>query len=252
MPFIPLPAGTTLGKSFEYGLDVNLATYASPQFQSCRRISAWAPTYPPVSVDAGTYDDAGVPNNDIAGRGFSGAFTIQANRNLSTGLYLPEVEAIMAAGKAIGDAAVLDVRFYHKPAIGTPNPTDAGRALVTVEISRANTGNADVENISVSLTSKGAYLPIANPYVQPGASAVPSLTSATPAGASAGQQVAVSGVRLLGVTAMKVGAVTVTTFTVLNDGTIVFVMPAGSAGAAAITVTNAAGTSVALPYTRGA
>lgn len=80
---------------------------------------------------------------------------------------------------------------------------------------------------------------------------VPTLTVASPEGAAAGAQVTITGTRFTAATGVKFGAVAATTFTVLNDTTIVAVVPAGTAGAANITVTNALGTSTALPYTRG-
>lgn len=251
MPF-PLPAGTALAKSFEYGLDINLGTYASPIWQPARRISGYSPTFPPTEQDAQTYDDQGAPNQDIIARGFAASFTIQGNRSLSSGRYLPEVEAIMAAGKGTGEAAVLDVRFYHKPAIGTPNPDDAGRALVTVEISRSETGNAGIENTSVSIKSKGVYTPITNPYSPAGASSVAVVRTVSPAGRTAGQQVTLVGERMLAATEVRFGSTPATSITVVSDGTIVAVVPAGSAGTVNVTVITPAGTSAAVPYTRGA
>ena len=248
----PLPAGTTLGQSFEYGLDVNLGTYASPNWQPVRRISDWAPTYPKVTADTATYDDRGAPSEDVTGRGFAGAFTVQSNRSITTGLYLPEIEAFLAASRTKGSAAVLDVRFYHKPDSGTAHPTDAGRAFVTVEITRQNTGNADVEKFSVSLTGKGEYTPIANPFTGWNDNPVPSVTAATPSGAAATQMVTLTGLGFLGATAVKFGATAATAFTVVSATTIIASMPAGSAGSAPISVTTPVGTSPALPYTRGA
>jgi len=46
---VTLPAGSTLGKSFEYGIDVNLGTFAAPVWQPDRPLSmlrattTWAP-----------------------------------------------------------------------------------------------------------------------------------------------------------------------------------------------------------------
>ena len=51
---VQLPAGTVLGKSYEYGLDINLGPYGSPDWQSFRRISGFAPTFPPATEDVAT------------------------------------------------------------------------------------------------------------------------------------------------------------------------------------------------------
>jgi len=77
------------------------------------------------------------------------------------------------------------------------------------------------------------------------------LATATPAAAATGAQVTITGTRFTAATGVKFGAVAATAFTVVNDTTIVASVPAGTAGAANVTVINAVGTSTALPYTRG-
>jgi hypothetical protein len=247
----PLPAGTTLGQSFEYGIDLNLATYGAPSWQEVRRMSGWAPTFPKVTQDGGTYDDEGAPNEDISGRGFAGAFTVQANRSQTTGLYLPEVECLVNASRRIGDQAVVDLRFYHKPKSGTPHPTDAGRVLATVDLVRQNTGNAENDIFAITLAGKGAYTPIANPYTSI-VDAVPAISAITPSGAAATKLITITGSGFLGATDVKFGTTSATDFTVLSEATIVATVPAGSAGSVNVTVVGPNGVSPAFAYTRGA
>jgi hypothetical protein len=251
MSINPLPAGTTLGQSFEYGLDINTGTFGSPSWQEIRRMSGWAPTFPKVTQDAASYDDQGAPNEDVSGRGFAGAFTVQANRSQTTGLYLPEVEALVNASRRDREQAVVDVRFYHKPKTGAPHPTDAGRILSTVELSRQNTGNAEIDIFAISLAGKGSYTPIANPYAGVIGGA-PIVSAVTPAGQAATKLVTISGSGFLGATAVKFGTTSASEFTVISEATIVATVPAGSAGPVAVTVVTPAGTSAPLSYTRGA
>jgi hypothetical protein len=249
----PLPAGTTLGQSFEYGLDINIGTSGSPNWQNVRRMSAWTPTFPKVTQDTSTYDDRGAPNEDVSGRGFATSFTVQANRSVLTGLYLPEVEALINASRRKGDAAVVDIRFYHKPDSGTPHPTDAGRALATVEVTRQNTGNAETDVYSVSLAGKGEYTPIANPWTGWNDNPAPTVAAAVPTAQTVGKLVTITGNGFLGATDVKFGAVSASAFTVVSATTIVATIPTGSAGSAPVTVVTPVGTSTpALPYTRGA
>ena len=253
-PYVPLPAQTTLGKSFEYGLDVNLGSYAVPSWQPIRRISGWAPTYPSVTADISSYDDRGAPSNEVTARGFATTFTVQGNRSLISGLYLPELEALFAAAKGIGNAAVLDIRWYHKPDEGTPNPTDAGRALVTVEATRANTGNAEVEVWSVTLTGRGRYQPIANPFAgwdvtEP---AIAGITTSSGLPAGDGDLITITGTGLLGATGVTIGGDPSPEVLPVNASTLIAVMPAGDAGPVNVTVTTVGGTSPAFAYTRGA
>jgi hypothetical protein len=51
---------------------------------------------------------------------------------------------------------------------------------------------------------------------------------------------------------VKFNAINATSWIVVSDSLIIAVMPTGTAGSAPIIVTNTAGASNALPYTRGA
>lgn len=247
----PLPAGTTLGKSFEYGIDLNLGTYGSPVFQPARRISGFAPTFPETTSDVASYDDLGSPNEDVDGRGCVITFTIQGNRSVQTGLYLPELEMLLAAAKATGDAAIVDARWYHKPAVGTPSPNDAGRAFFRVSATRVNTGNTGTEVWSITLTAKGTFERIVNPFT--GWNATPPVVAAAmPPSKGEGELVTISGAGFLGATAITVDGVTVPAgdYVIASNGQIILQLPAGDAGAVDIIVTNTAGASTPLVYDR--
>lgn len=252
MTNVPLPAGTTLGKSFEYGVDVNLNTYASPSWQPFRRISGFQPTPTPTTQDAQTYDDLGAPNSDVTGWGWTLAFNAQVNRSLATGLYLPEVEAILARTKpsSKGELATIDVRWYHKPETGTPNPNDAGRGLATVAYTRQNTGpNGEIEVLAITLTGKGPHEEIPNPFTGWG-STTPLIAAVLPAEAAPGELVTISGSGLLGATALTIDGVSVPAeeFLVVNGATIIAAVPAGVTGAAPVIVTTPGGASSAFAY----
>lgn len=252
---VTLPAGTTLGKSFEYGLEVNLGTTAVPVWQPVRRISGFQPTPTPTTQDAQTYDDLGAQNSDVTGWSWSLAFNVHVNRSITTGVYLPEIEAILARTKptAKGADAVLEVRWYHKPETGTPNPTDAGQGFATVAYSRTNIGpNGEIENLSVTLTGKGPYTEIANPFTGWADPPAPAITAISPAAAVAGSQITITGSGFLGATDVKIGTPSASAFTVVSASTIVATMPAGTAGSVNVTVITPVGTSPVFAYTRGA
>lgn len=252
-PYVPVPAQTSLGKSFEYGLDINLGTAGAPSWQPIRRISGWTPSFPATTQDVSSYDDRGAPSEEVTARGFSATFSVQGNRSLTTGLYLPEVEALIAASKGTGNSAVVEVRWYHKPDVGAPNPDDAGSALATVEVSRQNTGNAEIESYSVTLTGRGRPQQIVNPFAGwdvtvPVVSRVASIDGAA---AGEGDMVTITGAGLLGATAVKFGATDAQEYAVLNGATIIATLPTGSAGSVAVTVVTPGGTSAPVNYTRG-
>jgi len=250
---VPLPAGTTLGKSFEYGLDINLGTSASPIWQPVRRISGFQPTPTPTTQDAQTYDDLGATNSDVTGWSWALAFNVQVNRSITTGLYLEEVEALLARTKpsAKGEAAVIEVRWYHKPEAGTANPNDAGQGVATVAYTRQNTGPAgEIEVLSVTLTGKGPAEEIANPFTGWDDTPAPKIASVSPAGRGAGGMVTIIGTGFLDATDVKFGATSAAAFTVVSATTIVATLPAGAAGSVDVTVITPEGTSPVLAYTR--
>lgn len=84
------------------------------------------------------------------------------------------------------------------------------------------------------------------------APAAPTIASALPSAAAEGELVTITGTGFVGATSVKFGATEATDFVAHNDALIIASVPAGSAGAANITVTNAVGTSSAFTYTRGA
>ncbi len=250
---VPLPAGTTLGKSFEYGVDVNLGTYDNPVWQAVRRMFGYQPTETPTTQDAQTYDDLGAPNSDVTGWGWGLAFNVQVNRSLATGLYLPEVEYLLERTRpdAVAELAVADVRWYHKPAVGTPNPNDAGRGLATVAKTRQNTGpEGAIEVLAFTLTGKGGYTPIANPFTGWGVTA-PLVAGVSPEGALDGDLVTITGSGLLGATSVTIDDVPVE-FLNISTTTLVAQMPAGEAGLAEVVVTTPGGVSAPFTFTRGA
>lgn len=256
---VPLPAGSTLGKSFEYGLDLNLGTTEAAIWQAVRRISGYNPTLTPTTQDAQTYDDLGAANSDVTGWSWGLAFNVQVNRSISTGLYLPEVEALIARTKpnAKGEAAVIEARWYHKPETGAPNPTDAGRGFATVAYTRQNTGpGGEIEVLSVTLTGKGPYEEIANPFVGWDVD-VPSISTVTAAPpttnpAGTGEQVIITGVNFSGTTGVTIDSIAMDAFTAISSTTIVAVLPEDTAGTVPVVVTTPAGASDPLAYTRDA
>lgn len=158
---------TEFGFSYEYGVDVNLGSKETPDWQPIRFISAVDPQATPVTKDAQTYDDKGAPNEVRTSESWTLGFTIQQHRT-DDGSYLPEVEALLAlaAPDAVGNAATGQFRWYDKPAEGAPNPDDAFEGDATVQINRGQTGNDDIGGWSVTLTGRGRRRQIENPLLE--------------------------------------------------------------------------------------
>lgn len=249
MPTAPtFPAGTAVGFSYEFGVDINLGTEGAPNWQTVRRISDVAPGVKPVTKDQSSYDDFGSPNDSKISEEWDLGFTVLVNR-LSSGLYAPEVEALKAYTEpnALGELATAQVRWYDKPFSGTANANDAYSGFATVTIDRGASGNADVGSWKIQLAGKGKRTQIANPFTGWGV-VIPTIASITPSGLTVDDQVRIDGANFLGTTGITIDTVSVVDFLVVSAGTIVAVIPAAVAGAAPVIVTNAAGASAAFAY----
>lgn len=147
-----------------------------------------------------------------------------------------------------GTAARLYVRWYDRN-----GGTEAYSMQAIVDWNQSKSGVADLDEVTITFTGDGVISQIANPFA---ALAVPVLTGFLPlSGAAVGTMLTIIGTGFAGTTGaagVKVGATNVTSYIVQSDSQIVAIMPAGSAGATTVTVTNPIGASIATPYTRGA
>jgi hypothetical protein len=261
---VDLPAGTIRGKSYEYGVRVNIAERDEPPvFIDVRRLFGYSPTFTPATSDARTYDDLGAQNNSVDAWSFALAFSTFVNRSRETGEYLPEIEALLRRTRptAIDVDAEIEVQFFHKPAKGAPNADDAGQGFATVSYQRGQTApDGQNETWNWTLTGVGAYTPIANPFEGwPGDA--PIISSLLPASGPAGELVTIRGtgfmdadgtVLVTGADGVKFGTANATDYNVVSATAIGAIVPAGSAGAANATVKSTNGTSAAAPFSRTA
>lgn len=192
-------------------------------------------------VETSSYDNDGWESYEKTFQGWSLAATVWMRT--SAGILAPSVQLLQDREILWGDDCRIGVRWYDRN--GVP---EAFQGVAVVQSERGQTGVKDPETKTFTLQGDGVLTRITNPGV---AAAAPVVTSATPSAAATGDQVVISGSGFTGASAVKFGATAVTEYVVLSDSTIVAVMPTGTAGAAAVTVTNAIGTSAAFGYTRG-
>jgi len=196
----------------------------------------------PNKIDATVYDSDGWTSTEVTLQSWT--LVVKALRQPSAGVYDPAQELCRATQGTFGDSIRLYVRTYDK---FTGQEAQSGRAIV--EWNEAKTGTADLNEVQVTFTGDGPLSNVADVVI----SGVPIITAATPSGAAAGALVTLTGQRFTGVvptTGVKIGGVNATNWTVVSANTIVFTVPAGTAGSAPIIVTNASGASTALAYTR--
>jgi hypothetical protein len=204
----------------------------------------FAPKENPVQTSVMDYDTNGFDSFEKPATGWD--VVIKARRVVNTGVFDPGQELVRARQFQFGDSNRVYIRWYDRN--GAPEAW-SGRSMVSWEQSK--TGAADVEEITASFKGDGILAPISNPW---NAVLVPVITSATPSGVAAAGLVRIQGAYFTGTvatTGVKFGATNATSWDLISDSLIEAVMPAGSAGAANVVVTNAAGASTAFSYTRG-
>lgn len=231
---------TALARRFR----VDVSTIAAPNtWVAFRGINDLNPPITPNLQAADDYDSNGWSSFEKTMQAW--VLTIKALRKTTAGVFDPGQELVRASQLGFADAARVNVRWYDRN--GAP---EAFQGVGIVGWVPSKTGVADLDEITCTLTGDGILTPITNPYT---AAAVPVILSASPSGVAAGGIVNITGTGFAGATgaaAVKFGATNATSYIVVSDNTIVAVMPTGSAGSAPITVTNPAGTSTPLPYTR--
>jgi hypothetical protein len=231
---------TALARKFR--LDITTDLTLAGGWTQLNGISSMKPSVDPNTVETSAYDTDGWESFEITGNAFG--LTATFFRRTVSGVYDPAQEILRACVGQFGDAARVGVRWYDKN--GGP---EAFQGVTIVGWERAQDGVKDVDSATVKLTGDGALSTITNPGT---AATVPAVLSALPSDAAAAEQVRINGSGFTGTTTVKFGATNATSFVVVSDSVIVAVMPAGSAGSAAVAVTNAVGISTSLAYTRGA
>jgi len=201
----------------------------------------------PTLIDASAYDTNGSASFEKTFEAWTA--TASVFRRLTAGVYDAAQELVR--GRTVGqfgDTARVGVRWYDKN--GGP---ESYSGVAIVEWARAKTGVTDIDEVTISFT--GTDVPLAQPTNPGVAPTVPVILSALPSAVAVGGVVTITGAAFTGTiatTGVKFGATNATTWSVVSDSVIVAVMPAGTAGAANIVVTNAVGASTAFSYTRGA
>jgi hypothetical protein len=238
---------TTLAR--KYKVDVTRDLTLASGWLPLNGIDDWNDDVDPQIEATDAYDTNGWSSSEVTLQKWSA--TASVFRRIVAGVYDPGQELVRACRGQFGDQARIGCRFYDRN-----NGPEAYNGVALVKWARNNTGVTNVEKATITLTGTDVPLTsIANPNT---ATSAPTVLSATPTAVAVGGIVEITGVGFATIdpghlaTAVKFGGTNATSYIVVSDNVIVAVMPAGSAGSAAVVVTNPTGASNSLPYTRGA
>lgn len=170
MAFTPAPPTQGLnGQSYEYHLDVAplpVSPATEPTWLRAPDITGLQPTPAPKTADGSTYANRGQDDTSTVGETFTATVDVKLVKN-EAGKVQPFAALLIAAAQAHlegGDPTkkVIAVRVYHEWIEEL-----SWELTAEVSFSRKNTGNADIEFLSFTLTSKGDRKVVANPALVP-------------------------------------------------------------------------------------
>jgi hypothetical protein len=235
---------TTLARKFAVQVTADLTLAGG--WLNLNGITDLDPEIAPNFEDTTAYDTVGWSTSEVTLQSWTLAATFF--RRIVAGVYDPGQELIRNTVGTFGNTARCGVRWYDRN--GGP---EAYSGVALPAWKRSNTAVKNVEQAAVTLT--GTDIPlnlnISNPYT---IAAVPVITGISPSGVAAAGSVAITGQNFTGLvasTGVKFAGTNATSFSVINDGLVIAVLPAGSAGVVTVLLTNATGASTATSnYTR--
>lgn len=202
----------------------------------------------PTLQDDSDFDGGGYKSSTVTAQTWGGEGKLhRKTRTSAQNAYDPGQEILRKAAKGMGASNSVRVRIYEMEPNGPR--VEAYEGMVAVSWSPDGGGMDATDTVSFTLTGQGAPVDIVHPE---GATATPGVQSVLPAGAAVGANVVIAGQFFTGIpdaaASVKFGTVNATSVKVLNDSTILAVVPAGAAGATTVTVVGAQ----PIPYVRGA
>jgi hypothetical protein len=233
------PTEGTPGNAFELGLDV----FIGAGWFNIPDITALNPQPQAQTRNRSSYAAKGQPRPNTYARGMTLGVNVEVVRD-EAGQYQDELQYLLDKAALLNDDNKIAVRWFD-----TLGADYAYEMTATIEHSRPSTGDTDAGWFGFTMTATSTPEKIENPVND---AAVPQVAGADRSAAAATETLLLTGVNFTGTTGVTIGGVAGTGLQVFDDRHLKFVVPAGSAGSAPIIVTNAAGASTALPYTRGA
>jgi len=251
-PTIPQLGPSTVNRKWVY--QVNTGSTVAPTWATVGGVtnSAFKPDGPNW-VDNTDQGGQGFKSQNKTGADWSGSLTLDRKVGQSDPTsYDPGQEYLRthAIGK-FGTSNTVEIRvfeFYPDDPTGASTPREeAYHGFCGVSWEPQGGDMLADDTVVVTLQGQGKIDLITHPY--PADSLIPVIDSAAPLNvdAAGGDLVTINGHDFTGTTGVTFAGTAATSFTVVDDGLIVAVTPAHTAGSGAIVVTNASGASTTGP-----
>jgi hypothetical protein len=149
---------TTTALARRFKVDVDISFPAGPvTWAPLLGITDFKPAVAPTLQEASDYDSDGWVGQEKTMQAWTAEVTILRKKD-NAGLFPPAQEALRACEDKFGEAARAHIRWYDRD-----GGDEAYEGYAIVQWARANSGVADLDAATVTLTGDGARTPIANP-----------------------------------------------------------------------------------------
>jgi|GEM_PF-1341975 len=201
----------------------------------------------PIEVQREVYGTKARTSKDIIGYNFAPTFDVEVVRDPATKEIVGSQAWVIDLANAAFSEGAANKREFQILEDALDERWPAFEGTFSVSMAPVNTGFADKSVLRFTLANDGVVERLAvSPIAGTGA---PLLEAASPSGQTTGDLIVVRGYRLSSTVSATIDGQAVAELRVVDDNTIVFLIPATVSGAAAIVVTNAVGASNSLPYT---
>jgi len=199
----------------------------------------------PVTFPRENYGNKGMPAIEKIGDSWVVTFDAEAVRDANGVIAQTWLSNLVTVAQSSGednkvDAQVFDGRDENLKAI------EGSFSVASADLSATSTGYAGKGAYRFTLTSNGVVSLVTSPIAGTGE---PIIESVTPTLQSPADQIVLRGYKFTGTTGVTVGGTAVVEFLVVDDYTLVVVIPAAVTGSAPVVATNAVGASNSAPYT---
>ena len=152
------PTAGDAANSFEYIFDMCVdPTAEAPEWKNIPDITGLTPTATPKQKDGTTYAHKGQTSQDKTGEDFTLSVQIKGIRQ-ADGEFQDYLVDLIKAADSKGQANIVGLRYYD-----AYSKVLAYQLTASVNWSRANTGNDDLEFFSFEFTGKGDRVRIESP-----------------------------------------------------------------------------------------
>jgi hypothetical protein len=200
----------------------------------------------PIEVQREVYGTKGRTSSDVIGYNFAPTFDVEVVRDPATKQIVAAQAWFIDLMNAAYATGADNKREFQIITDALDERLPAFEGLFSVKVAPKNSGYADKAVYGFTLANDGVIEQLTTSPIAGGSA--PLLETASPAGQTTGDLIVVRGYRLASTVSATIDGQAVAEFRVVDDNTVVLLIPETVSGSSAIVVTNSEGASNSLTY----